>query len=70
MLLTSQEGKSVKFGCSSTENCRLPTKVAVSKVIGIWGWKLRVLDGHTCVLSVFLAYGPNWGLVSGMEVGV
>lgn len=34
------------------------------------GWKLRVLDGHTCVLSVFLAYGPNWGLVSGMEVEV
>lgn len=33
MLLTSQEGKSVKFGCSSTENSRLPTKVAV-KVIG------------------------------------
>lgn len=23
MLLTSQEGKSVKFGCSSTENSRL-----------------------------------------------
>lgn len=35
MLLTSQEGKSVKFGCSSTENSRLPTKVAVRKVIGI-----------------------------------